>query len=83
MNTTTIILIILLIVVIVFAIYQRGVYKIRKTIFEIQSVLIDDSLHINERIDMAKSISRQTKGIVFYGIYNTLDAISRELSKKK
>jgi hypothetical protein len=82
MNTVAIILTAVLVVVLLWGLYHRGNNKIKTTIHTIESVLNDNTMHINERIEGAKSICRNTKGIVFCGIYCALDAISRALRNK-
>jgi hypothetical protein len=82
MNTVTIILTVALTVALLWALYHRGNNKLRTTIHAIESVLSDNTMHINERIEEAKGICRNTKGIVFYGIYCALDAISRALANE-
>ena len=83
MGMRTIILVVVAMVAILWALYHRGNYKLRTTIHAIESILNDNTMHINERIEEAKSICRNTKGIVFYGIYCALDAISRELENER
>jgi hypothetical protein len=82
MDTLTIILIAISTVVFLWILYLKGNNKLRTAIHEIESVLNDNTMHINERIEEAKGICRNTKGIVFYGIYCSLNAISRALANK-
>lgn len=79
MNTVTIILIIAIIACILWALYLRGKNKIMATIHTIEQILSDKTLNKYKRIEEAKYVCRNTKGIVFYGINIALSAISNAL----
>lgn len=75
MNTITIILIILLFISLLWGVYERGNKKIHIFIHDVEDILKQEDKPLNQRISEAKSLCRDTKGIVSFAIYSILNSI--------
>jgi len=75
MNIITIILLILLFITLLWGVYERGNKKIHIFIHDVEGLLKQEYKPLNQRISEAKSLCRDTKGIVSFAIYSILNSI--------